>query len=257
MIKYYLSSVLLDNQRWAEVKRPDVVVSEIVEDVVAKGFAGIELWEYHYTHAPELEREKLQANADKIAIYNSYCSMSDDDEQWREQVIKDAMALNVKAIKYNIGADKSQWETYQKNLVEFVSMIPSDIKLLCECHPGTVVDDPAQAKRFFTEAGLDDMPIIVHPFSLVESLDEWMTLFGSSVQHMHLQMRSEDDYMSFALFEKRPELVEQAKQIWESHNYAGTFSFEFTEGTGKANDNLDTMLTNTTRDLEYFHTSSQ
>lgn len=242
----YMATVLLDRNRWTEDHNPAVKASVWLERFKADGFDGLELWSFHATHASEEELVRLNQSGLPIRIFNSYaCFDREDPEQ--ETDITAAVRFGARGIKYNIGSDPALRKTYLKQLAAWRERVPENIRLLCECHPGTIIEQPADAKAFFDELGLDGHGIIVHPFSRFDSLEEWFDRFGPDVVHAHMQMPDEEGRL--IRFDKRPDLAEQAIRIMQQKNYCGSYSLEFTEGVAIPGESPEMLYQNARKDL--------
>jgi sugar phosphate isomerase/epimerase len=241
----YIGSVLLEKNRWTEKKVPTFRVSEWVDRFAADGFDGVELWANHAAIASEVER--LTSAACPISIFSSYVDFTDAAETERKDTAKNIKSLNCPRIKYNVGAVPIHWEAYQRNLQRWRDGLPDTATLLCECHPGTVIEEAVDAHRFFDEMGMNGHGIIVHPFSRMDSLVEWFETFGSAIQHAHLQLRDEKD--QFIRFDRQPERVREALRIMKDYGFQGSFTLEFTEGTRQPGENIEDLYRNALRDL--------
>lgn len=245
----YMGTVLLEKNRWTAKKTPSLKVSEWLERFKADGFDGIELWANHAGEAGEDELALLQASTLPVSIFNSYAAFTDAENAGRDESIQLARRLKSRRIKYNIGNDPVQRDRYMENLRTWRSALPDDVTLLCECHPGTLIEEAADARKFFDELGLDNHGIIVHPFSRFDSLAEWFETFGTSITHAHLQMRDDDDQI--VRFDRFPQRAEQALRIMEDYGYRGSFALEFTEGAGLPDENIERLYENALYDLAF------
>ena len=245
----YIGSVLLEKNRWTEHKQPSFRVSDWMERFREDGFDGVELWANHAADAAELEL--LRTSTRPISIFNSYAAFSGAERAEREQSARLTETLKSPRVKYNVGADREQRETYMENLRTLRNQLPAAVTLLCECHPGTLIEDAPDAQRFFDELGLKGHGIIVHPFSRRETLVEWFETFGPAIQHAHLQMRDENDRMT--RFDRHPRQVRDALNIMKDYGFQGSFTLEFTEGTGQPDEDIETLYGNALRDFAYLN----
>ena len=241
----YIGTVLLEKNRWAARRTPTFQVSEWLDRFRNDGFSGVELWAHHADEPEELAL--LEASSLSIPIFNSYASFADTGQEERDRAVSLVRRLNSPFIKYNIGADPVLRETYMKNLRTWRAEIPNSVTLLCECHPGTLIEDAVEARRFFDEMGMESHGIIVHPFNRLDTLAEWFELFGPAITHAHLQMRDDDDGM--VRFDRFPQRARKALSILKSFDFQGSFTLEFTEGTGSPYENIEDLYENAQRDL--------
>jgi len=247
--KLYIGTILLEAARHAKDKHPSYRVSEWIAHFAAAGFDGMELWEYHATLAGTEEQNALIASTFPIAVFNSYASMDAEGRADRVRATEFARRLGARAIKFNVGKDTSKRGVYLAALRQWRGELPKDICLLCECHPGSIVEEPAEAKRFFDDAGIDGWGVIVHPLNRLESLQPWFDAFGPAVRHAHLQMRQDD--RTVVRFDERPERARRAVQIMRNSAFDGSCTFEFARGMNAPGENIDDLLANALLDLAF------
>ncbi len=246
----YIGTILLEVNRWSkEGKRPSFKVSEWTSRFSEAGFAGMELWQYHATRCAAGELAALAECGFPAAVFNIYPTMNDEDREERAACDGLLGRLGAGAVKFNVGARPELRGEYLANMRAWREQTPPEVRLLCECHPGTLIEEPAEARRFFDELGPEGWEVIVHPFSRFESLEEWLELFGPAVSHAHLQMRGEEK--GILRFDRRPELAGKAIGLMRERGFAGTYALEFTEGTGRTGENIETLFENALRDLAF------
>ena len=248
----YIATLLLEVNRHGNPKTPSFRVSEWTERFAEAGFDGMELWEYHATLAEPEEAEALQTTAFPTAIFNTYASMDEAGREDRERATRWVERLQPWGIKFNVGKEPAARETYLTTVREWRAQLPADVTLLCECHPGTIVEEPEAAKQFFDDLNVDNWGIIVHALNRIESLQAWFDTFGSAVMHAHLQMRTDDRQV--IRFDRRPERTREAVRVMSDAGFQGSCSFEFTEGMRTPDENIEDLWANTLRDLAYLRT---
>jgi sugar phosphate isomerase/epimerase len=246
----YIATLLLEVNRHSNPKTPSFRVSEWTEHFAEAGFDGMELWEYHATLVESDEAEALQRAAFPTAIFNTYASMDEAGREARREATRWVERLEPWGVKFNVGKDPEERETYLAGVREWRSALPEDVTLLCECHPGTIIEEPEAAKRFFEDLNVENWGVIVHPLNHLDSLRAWFDTLGSAIMHAHLQMRSED--RGVIRFDRRPEQVREAVRIMSEGGFRGSCSFEFTEGMNAPGENIEDLWTNTLRDLFTF-----
>ncbi len=248
--KIYIATVLLEKNRWedGQANRPSVLVSEWIERFAEAGFDGMELWEKHATQCSEEELARLEASSLPVAIFNTYATMDDAASPARDKAVELTKRLGAGGVKYNIGRDQAQRDSYLKNLTAWRKLFPAETELLCECHPGSIVEEPAVARAFFDQAGPDEWRLIVHPLTRFETLKDWFKHFGPAVRHAHIQMR--DDDRKTVRIDRRPDVAREAIHIMREEGFAGSFTIEFTEGVGEPDENIETLFENARADLE-------
>lgn len=240
-----IATVCLDRTRWGR-REPSFAVSEWLERFRDDGFDGVELWQFHYLRADAAEQARLAA-AGPIAVYNSYIGFADDGAEEREQARAAVSALNASAVKFNLGADTSCIEEYRRNLLAWADGLPADCRLLCECHPGTVMEEREAAAAFFADLDPERFGVIGHLSGDAGGLTGWFDTFGPRLRHVHVQMRGADSDPRVAA--NRPPF-DACFAVLKRNCYAGTISLEFTRGIGRE-EVFETVYANACTDLAY------
>ncbi|WP_028547978.1 TIM barrel protein [Paenibacillus sp. UNC451MF] len=227
--KVYFGSILLERNRWAAGKEPTYLVSEWIPRLQRDGFDGIELWENHAVLCDGPELERLSASELPMSVYNSYVTFEDGAEEGREQAAKLIKKLGAKAVKFNFGREQSLLDTYIRNWNEWVKLLPEDCRLLCECHPNTVMEEPqAAAAAMKAMAGCE---AIIHPFHSLGSVEDWFKHLGSAITHAHVQYRYEGQ--TFRRLSTNLNEVTAVLNLMKNSSFNGSFTLEFVEGTGQ------------------------
>lgn len=233
----YVATVLLERNRWTDHKRPTFAVSEWGERFAEVGFDGVELWENHYRLADEAERAAIAAMPCPVVYYNTYAGFGDDGAAARQAAAEHIARLGAAGCKYNLGQDPAQRETEMRNLRAWVEALPETCLPLCECHPGTILEDPRDAHRFFREADLSRSGIIVHAMGGEQScLDAWFDRFGADIRHLHLRVYTEPDLAGRLAYLDRL-------------GFDGSMSIEFVEGVGEPGETIEQAFGRAVADL--------
>ena len=248
--KVYIGTILLELNRWSSPKTPTYLVSEWLDRFQEAGFDGMELWEYHVTLCPPEELAKLEASDFPVAVYNSYCDFSNESRSEQRAAAGMIRQLDAEAVKFNVGKEPALKDVYLGNLRTWGESLPEDCRLLCECHGGTIVEEPTAASEFFDELRGDRWQFIVH--CLMNDLDrlkEWFSAFGQSITHTHIQMVDEDGKR--VRLESDPKHVKEAIKIMRRAGYRGSFTLEFTEGTSALDENIEDLWKAALDDLSF------
>lgn len=247
MNKIYLGSIALEKNRWAPGRIPTYNVSDFVTRANDDGFAGIELWEYHYHLADETEREKL-ANSGTEFIFNTYFNLA---EGITDDIIKVADAVNqlgAVAMKYNFphidyGVDMPTIMKHRDTLLKFADMLKGDVKLLCECHGWTSMEVPERAAEVL--ASLDErFGAIIHLATEPEFARKCFECYGERICHIHTAASTEN---GFVHLEDKDELMRGNLDYFVSKGFNGTMTLEFIKDADDMND----YYANALRDFEY------
>lgn len=244
--KIYIGSILLEMNRWTKGKQPTYRVSEWTQRFTEAGFDGTELWQWHATRCDDAERAALAAGPCPVAVFNSYAAFDAGGADDRTGGAALTRALGAKAVKFNVGSEPAERAEYIANLQQWRGVFDDDVILLCECHPGTIIEDAAAAKALFDDADVPGIGVIVHAFNRFDTLAEWMDTFGPMVRHAHLQMRDDPRVIRF---DRKPDVAAEAIGIMRSAGFDGSYTLEFTEGTLADDESIDMLYANALADL--------
>jgi sugar phosphate isomerase/epimerase len=248
----FLGTVLLEANRWAKDRSPTYRVSEWLERIAAAGFDGIELWENHAVMADAGEREALRASPVPVAVFNSYVSLDASGENRRLAVARQVRDLKAGGVKFNVSASSETLESELRAARAWAALMPRGVDLLCECHPGTAMEDPAVAARALS--AYPEIGVIVHPFSC-HDLAAWVKHLGPRLRHAHAQV-VDAEWHRWRLCD-RPQLVRARLALLREAGYAGTFTIEFTAGVGVAPENREALFEAACEDLAFLREAWQ
>ena len=241
----YIGTVALDRNRWGS-RAPSLLVSDWLGRFEVDGFDGVELWEFHYLSADEAEQARLETAA-PFAIYNSYVGFADADANARERAADAVVRLKASAVKYNLGGDMAKVDEYRRNLLAWADLLPASCHLLCECHPGTVLEAIENAAAFFGELDPGRFGVIAHCSGAPAALEPWLDTFGARVQHLHLQFRESESDPAMAANRQR---LDACFDLLKQHGFAGSAAIEFSRGIGREED-IETLYANACIDVAY------
>lgn len=244
----YIGTILLEKNRWT-TRIPTIRVSDWVERFRQDGFSGIELWENHFLLQDKEEREALRSSEFPVGVYNSYL----DFDNWNEdqaaetaQVIRD---LKVPAVKYNLGKDPSRLEDYILQLNNWAELLPEECRILCECHPGTVMEEPENAAAVFRQLMDPRHQAVIHAPGDPEAMEKWFQALGSRISHVHIQLRN--NHNELLKLKEDPRRVRLGVEVLKRHGYAGSFTIEFTRGVRMPDENPEDLYACARDDLQY------
>lgn len=243
----YLASVCLERNRWGS-KQPSFRVSEWLERIAADGFDGLELWENHYLLAEAEERDRLERSAGAAAVFNTYAGFSDSpsDLEHRLRAAEAIARLGTGAVKFNLGREPARLGEYRRHLLSWADQLPPHCRLLCECHPGSVLETCEAASDFLSELDPERFGVIVHLSGDADGPGRWLTAFGPRVRHLHLQCRKPED----ASAEGRARLA-AGVALLANHGFDGSASVEFTRGIGR-DENIHALYAHALSDLRAY-----
>jgi len=239
-----LGTVAIEPNRWGVIdrsRRPTVVLADWLEAIAAAGFDGIELWEGHLSGA-------VVAAAVPVDVFNTYVSFDDDDPTERTTVAANVARTGARAVKVNVGDDPTSEVAYADRLAAFVGVLDPGVAVLCECHAGTVAEDPAIAARLLAAAGpVDRVQAIVHTHEDDDHLRARFGAYGERITHVHV------NHLDGAL--AAPRLVDVADvlaakaELLDALGFKGSWTIEFVHGVGTTDDRPDLLIERAAADL--------
>jgi hypothetical protein len=183
-------------------------------------------------------------------VFNTYAPFDAGGAEQRARAAQLADRLGAGRVKFNFGSDPARLGDYLAGLASWAQMLPPGCRPLCECHHGTVLEDPEAAAAAFRRLDGVEVDVIVHPFFLsAEALRRWLETFGANVSHAHLQLR--DAQGVFQRLESNPALVRERLGIMADHGFRGSFSLEFTAGTRAPDETRERLWRNALADLAF------
>jgi len=242
--KIYIGTIALERNRWGNGRVPTYLVSEWAERFRQAGFDGMELWENHAAMRDEPELAAIQAGPVPVSVFNSYTGFDDDASETRARAAELATRFDAAGVKFNLGHEPHRLAAYVRNAVAWSELMPAQTRMLCECHGGTIMEDPDVARKVYNQWNGPRWQAIVHPFSghPIEDLRRWFDTLGSDiVTHAHVAIAGEGD--------ERRECLAQGMEVLREYGYRGSYTIEFTLGTGAPDEEIETMFTNALADL--------
>lgn len=246
----YIGTVLMELNRWSS-RVPSFLVSDWIDRFKNHGFDGIELWENHALMASGEEFKKLEDSNLPISIYNSYVNFDDSMEakEKREKAAIAANKLKVTGVKFNFANEISMMEKYITNFLEWKKNFSDDCRILCECHPDTVLEVPEIAKKVFEIFDDERCQAIVHPFSNIKNTEEWFKCLGDKITHAHVSIYN-DKWQAMRLKNNKA-IVEAGLEVMDKYGFKGTYTIEFTEGIRAEDENINGLYNCAVDDLNY------
>lgn len=235
----YIGTILLEPNRWSPGRLPSYAVSEWTERFAQDGFDGMELWENHAAKCSATELARLEQAKLPVVVFNSYAGMDDASGGAREVSAGLANRLQAKAVKFNLGNDHALGSKYAANTMAWAQTMPYVARMLCECHAGTIMEDMTMARSIYAIWHDDRFQAIVHPFGTEAQVRNMLKQLGPRiVTHAHVATGGQNH-----------DVIEKRIKLLLDLGFAGSFTLEFTEGTGQ-NENLEQMYARALRDLE-------
>ena len=110
---------------------------------------GLELWGPHAISASGVEVDRLARSDPPVRVFSSYASWDEPDTTDRDDAAAWASRLGAVAVKFNVGGSPDALDDYLGRLRAFDRAVSDGTRLLCECHGGTVAEDPDVAAALF------------------------------------------------------------------------------------------------------------
>ncbi len=245
----YLASVLLEKNRWSKDPKPSLLVSGWIPAALAAGFAGIELWEFHWTRATADEQDRLRRQQ-AVGIYNCYASLRADERERRSAAARAAQELGAKAIKFNFGADPRAREEEIKTANVWAASLPPGMQLWCECHGETLAETPAATRQFAAELDPVRVRFITHAFAdQPGGLAAWLDVLGPRLAHIHVQSRNSSGRW-LNLSEQATRSHATLEQMTLA-GFTGSYSIEFTAGVNTPAETPASLFAAASEDLRF------
>lgn len=221
MREIYFATVAIEKNRWAPGRIASLTASDYIARAKADGFDGTELWENHFLMASKEEKDRI-IRSGEVKIFNSYVSLADENADYTP-TIEAINAIRPRAVKYNFGRE-GDVEAQKKRLLTLADQLAEDVKLLCECHAGTLMEDPVVAGQVFHE--LDErFGAIIHLSAEQDLMESCFAHYGNRIHHIHAQNRVGGAYAFYA------EHADRLSANWNymrQNGFDGTVSVEFT-----------------------------
>jgi sugar phosphate isomerase/epimerase len=249
---YFINTVAVEPKRWSKERIPAATVSPLLQASVEAGFDGVELWQFHYTKASVAEKTAIAHVGCPVRIFNSYVIPGVTPAEELQEVADAVSELGspVGWVKFNLGPVGGDAEAQIAAAMEWAAAMPAAVKLLCECHPGTVLETPEAAAAAFAQWPDDRFEAIVHPFSTApERLREWFAHLGQRITHLHIQTRDADN--RFVSPAQNPQAVMSGLDILREASFSGTASIEFVDGTNRKESTPAELFHQAVADLQW------
>lgn len=246
-----LGTVAIEPNRWGMVRDggfPVTVVSEWLPAIAAAGFDGLELWERHATFVDEAEVERIAGGPVPVVVFNGYALWDDPDPVARDETARWVHRIGATGVKFNVGNDSDSRDAYVERLRRFDEQVDPGVRLLCECHPGTLAEDPAVATAMFDAvAPSTRLQAIVHLGRTPGAgTAAFLDGLGDRVGHVHLQLPDEGpDTDPGALAAD----LRTGVELLRSFGFDGSWTIEFSHGRMTERDEAGYILEWATRDL--------
>jgi sugar phosphate isomerase/epimerase len=242
----YFSTVLLDKNRWGS-REPSILMTDWLDKISNAGFDGLELWENHLLKTDATQMKAVQKGPIPVKVLNTYCGFDDQSEEQRKLTAECAHQVSASAVKFNFGNDKSLEQSYCENLLKWRELLPKGCKLLCECHPYTVLENVDDAARVLNTIA-EDVEIIVHVFGGDdEDFNTRLKIFDSPITHTHVAGGGVEGYRYSPLSEG-DKVPNRIKAIKES-GFTGSWTIEFCDGVASKDENIDHIFEAAVKDL--------
>jgi len=246
----FLGTIVLEPNRWFGVTKErwgTTAVSEWLDRIAAAGFDGIELWESHFRDAAPAEQQAILDHPVPVAVYNTYVGFDEEDDAERTATGRVVQRTGAPKVKWNTGPerDPASIDAYAARLERWAAELPG-VELVCECHDGSAMDDPATAARVLGAGS----SALVHTHDDLDLLRAKFDAYGDRITHVHVNH----------LFTGSPKLHTITDELTEkislvrSLGYSGTWTIEFVHGTGGDNDHPEPMLAQAIEDLTLLRT---
>lgn len=218
----YLATVLLEPNRWKPAETPLFRwEADTGQKIVETGFTGVELWQGHWVHGTEEERELMIHSPCPVRIFSWYGIPGIESPDLLFDAAS-ALENTLWGIKFNFGPHGSNLFMQTAALHGLLKQLPEALSLLCECHAGTLLEEPPRAAEVLS--GFPErVSAIVHPFASPDPR-AWFDRIAARIVHLHLQSRDSNGWA-----DPSPDFpgVSDVCEFLRARNFSGTASLEF------------------------------
>jgi len=250
MTEIYLGTIALEPNRWFGVTQDrwgTIVLRDWLDPIREAGFDGIELWESHLRDASDADADAIIGHPLPIRVFNTYVGFDEDNDD-RTHAAEWIRRTGADKVKWNTGPDRDNdaLAAYGERLAHWAGQLPG-VRLACECHDGSAMDDPEAAARVLAAGGPPaQSQAIVHSNDGHDRLRARFAAYGERITHVHVNNL---DRGSPPLAELRDEL-RSTISLLDSLGFDGTWTIEFVHGTGTESDRPDLLLAQAAADLD-------
>lgn len=237
----FLGTILLERNRHRNQRVPTYRVSEWLSRIAEAGFDGVELWENHALLADDAEVTAIAQGPLPVVVFNTYAGFHDDQQPQRDKAIRVIHRLRASALKYNFSRDAARREEQLRNVRGFSESLPG-VRLLCECHGGTIAETPAAARELLEALGPPERYGAIVHLPGKDDLPAWLQAIGPRLAHVHVHLPPPSREADQALRERVRLLLDSG--------FAGTFTLEFTEGMNPPDETWEKMWNGALRDRQ-------
>lgn len=232
-----LGTVAIEPNRWGLARpggAPLVRASEWLAPAANAGFDGFELWERHATDATHSELAAILGGPLPVTIFSAYASWDEEEDNARSTVATWVGRTRASGVKFNVGADHDSVDDYAARLRRWSNVVPPGVRLICECHSGTVAEDPRVAARIFELAGPPErMQALVHLGDDPELIRAKFKHHGDRITHVHVNFLEGLNAPRLSDIKTR---VRERIDLLGELGFEGTWTIEFAHGLGTEND---------------------
>ena len=251
MADIFLGTIALEPNRWFGVTSErwgTLTLSDWLDPISTAGFDGIELWESHLRDAGPTEVDAILSHPLPLRIFNTYVNFDDEGDAARTTAAEWVRRSGADAAKWNTGPERDDAAIggYGERLARWAAELPG-VRLTCECHDGSAMDDAAVAARVLAAGGDPSVSqALIHANDGHDRIREKFDAYGDRITHVHINHL---DAGSPRLVDIRDDLAATARLLADL-GFVGTWTLEFVHGTGGEGDQPEPMFEQATADLE-------
>lgn len=251
-----LGTVAIEPNRWSTIDpsgAPVADLAHLADPLAAAGIDGLEVWERHIP-TDATDARALADQLPPIVVLNSYVSFDSEDATALQTVVGRVDATGTRAVKFNVGNDRSKEADYIQRVSQLRRMLPSEVVLLCECHAHiSIAEEPEVAARLLSSVGPpESVGAIVHTHEPVEHIRARFDAYGDRIHHVHVNFLDQSTMTVPVLADRREELTQKV-QLLRELGFDGSWTLEFVEGVLTERDDPAVMLDRAVEDLAVLH----
>ena len=250
-----LATVAIEPNRWGTIRpdrSPSTRAAAWLDELAALDVDGLELWDGHLPPDGDPDLAALRDGPTPVRILSSYVAFDGEDDAGRRAAAEARRRCGARAVKFNVGDDPSAADDYARRVGRWIDHLDG-APAICECHRGTIAEDPAVAARVLGAAGPPErVQALVHTHDGPEHLAAAFDALGERITHVHVNHLDPATLAHPTLAEVEDELG-RTVGLLRAQGFAGSWTLEFVAGLLTPDDHPAALLAQAASDLVVLH----
>ena len=252
----YLSTLLLEKNRW-NGKGPTLLVSDWMDYIAEAGFVGVEIWFNHLQLSSRSEWELILEKSRELDLTIASLHFTlPGENSLKSKKIKDVLFeaydyFEPDSLKFSVDplTKLSELPNALNTMRTWANDLSKNMNLLCELdaslHPRSS-EALDKITKLLKPLG---MRLVLRPFLL--SLEEVKQISAnglSGIGQIGVQSQNKNQW---ALLEENKINALQTIALIKENDFNGSWCLEFTQGVGKAKEDIDELFDNAEKDFNF------